>query len=55
MYLFEDAARYKRKEIFTDYASGRNTLSKLFNDWDKKNFAIFTGMERIENFPSNKQ
>lgn len=44
MYLFEDAARYKRKEIFRDYASGRNTLGKLFEDWDREDFGIFTGM-----------
>lgn len=44
MYLFEDAARYKRKEIFRDYASGRNTLGKLFEDWDRVDFGIFTGM-----------
>lgn len=51
MYLFEDAARYKRKEIFADYTSGRNTLGKLFEDWDDKNFAIFSDMDSVADFP----
>lgn len=42
MYLFEDAARYKRKEIF---GPELNTLGKLFKAWDDKNFGVFTGME----------
>ena len=41
MYLFEDAARYKRKEIF---GPELNTLGKLFAAWDRENFGVFTGM-----------
>ncbi|MBW3081739.1 AAA family ATPase [Bifidobacterium saguinibicoloris] len=46
MYLFEDAARYKRTEIFDEKEVGDAngsplTLSDLFTAWDKKQFAIF--------------
>ncbi|RSX52032.1 AAA family ATPase [Bifidobacterium callimiconis] len=53
MYLFEDAAKYHR-DIFSIKGVDNNALSlqTLCQAWDKNNFGIFRGLEKIEEVKS---
>ena len=50
MYLFEDAARSKRNELFSGVGKGKNlTYSEICEEFDKNGIDIFTDSIR-ENF-----